>query len=117
MVTTRKPCKALGYRHSVACQSPTRSANSDNQVTYTFATQFTVRAAVEVIGYGENQSHRQKKGFERIEIRCIWSSSVTAVKPSWQVVYDGNTYNVTSAVDRDGMREEFVIEAERKVEL
>lgn len=116
MVSTRKPCKALGYRHSVACQSPTRSVNSDNQVTYSFSTQFTIRAAVEVTGYGENQTHRQKKGFEQIEVRCIWSSSVTSVKPSWQLVYDGNEYNVTSAVDREGTRKEFVIEAERKVD-
>lgn len=117
MVSTRKPCDALRYRHKIACQKPTRSVNSDNQTTYTFATEFNIWAKVEVVGHGENQSHRQKKGFERIEIECMWSTTVTQAKPDWQIVYDGNEYNVTSAVDRDGTRQKFTIEAERKVEL
>lgn len=101
-------------RHRITLQSPTRTTNADGQVEQTYATVATVSANVTINSTGEAGEHRQQRGFWTATVVIRYSPTVAAIQQDWRFTFNGTTWNVISAVDETGEREEIVIDAEAR---
>lgn len=103
------------YRHRIALQSPTTATNADGQkIPTAWTAAGTIWAHVELAGAAESSAHRQSRGSWNATVAVRFSTLTATIRENWRFTFNGNTYEIKSARDREGTRKEIVIEAETR---
>lgn len=103
------------YRHRIALQSPTTATNDDGQKIPTgWSDPVTIWANVELAGAAESIEHRQSRGSWNATVEVRFSTLTATIRENWRFTFNGNTYEIKTARDREGTRERIVIEAETR---
>jgi SPP1 family predicted phage head-tail adaptor len=100
-------------RHRVTLQQRVQGVDAAGGVRHMWAT-FAVRwAAVDRAAGSEVWASAQRSGRVPAVFRLRYLAGVT---PGMRVLFDGRVYNILSAVDQAGRREELTLTAEELVE-
>lgn len=102
------------YRHRITLQKPVASTNADGQVENTWQDVATIFARVEIRSAGEQIEHRQHRGFQQAVAVVRWSPTTTAIRQNWRFTFNAQTWNIQSAADLSGDRQEITLDAESR---